>query len=251
MQELKGDEDGDARTPLSKFIPPPSLYCDASGTHTAKGAHLAAAAAMSNSALQTDAQERRAPGEALAKVQNTKDAKAARNAEDLKQQLFALAEKETGGPVDPNGIMGSLLSSIAAASEHEMVPVATNPHPPSPSTCVITDPFPFCKSDQRFHAQIYDQELPEPISGMPPEMVAYMYAALKKRHPKLEAAFDFSAVNKVILEMHLIKILGWVLDNDTDYSGTALTEEQRNDIYVWTGWPRSAAAATAEPAPDA
>lgn len=206
---------------------------------------------MSNSVLQTDAQERRAPDEALAKVQNTKDAKAARNAEDRKQQLFALAEKETGGPVDPNGILGSLLSSIAAAGEHEMVPVATNPHPPSPSTCVITDPFPFCNSEKRFHAQVYNQIIPAPITGIPPEIVATMYAALKKRHPKLENAFDFSAVNKVILEMHLIKILGSVLDNNTDYSGTALTEEQRNDIYVWTGWPRVAAAATAEPAPDA
>lgn len=206
---------------------------------------------MSNSALQTDAQEGRAPGEAFAKVQNTKDAKGARNAEDLKQQLFALAEKDTGGPVDPNGIMGSLLSSIVAAcDQNEMVPEATNPHPPSPSTCVITDPFPYCKSEQRFHAQIYDQEIPEPITRIPPEIVATMYAALKKRHPKLENAFDFSAVNKVILEMHLIKILGSVLDNNTDYSGTALTEEQRNDIYVWTGWPR-VAAATAEPAPDA
>jgi len=179
------------------------------------------------------------------KVQNTKDAKAARNAGDLKQQLFALAEKETGGAVDPNGIMGSLLSSIAAGADDELGPMATNPHPPSPGTCVITDPFPFCRSTKRFYAQIYDQEVPEPITGIPPEIVATMYAALKKRHSKLENAFDFSAVNKVVLEMHLIMILGWVLDNNTDYSGIALTEEQRNDIYVWTGWTGLGAAAGA------
>lgn len=153
---------------------------------------------------------------------------------DMQAELFALAEKETGGPVDPNGVMGNLLSAIARSSKNAVN--AENPHPPKPGTCVLTDPFPFCKSVRRFHVQIDGEDLPQSITTVPPEIAAMIFAALKKRHPRLVNAYDFSAVKEEELEVHLIILLQSMLEKGTDYAGEALTEEQRQDIHVWTGW---------------
>jgi len=153
---------------------------------------------------------------------------------DLQARLFVLAEKETGGPVDPNGVMGQLLSAVARSVPGAVF--AENPHPPKPETCVFTDPFPFCLSLRRFHVHLYGQELPHSITIIPPGVVATIYAALKKRHPDLESAFDFSAVDTALLEVHLIILLKSMLEKGTNYDGEALTDEQRQDIHTWTGW---------------
>ena len=65
-------------------------------------------------------------------------------------------------------------------------------------------------------------------------------------------AFDFSAVDETALEVHLIILLQSMLEKGTDYAGAPLTDEQRADIYVWTGWGRDEAAdETEEAAPNA
>ena len=169
---------------------------------------------------------------------------------NLKASLFALAEKETGGPVDPNGVMGQLLSAIAACDKS--APRAENPHPPKPATCVLTDPFPYGRSVRRFHVQVYGEDLPQSITTVPPEVVATIFAALKKRHPDLVSAYDFSAVDETELEVHLIILLQLMLEKGTDYSGTALTDDQRQFILIWTGWGRDEAAdETEDAAPNA
>lgn len=169
---------------------------------------------------------------------------------DLAASLFAVAERETGGPVDPNGVMGNLLSAIARNAGNALD--AENPHPPKPSTCILTDPWPFCRSVRRFHVQVYGEELPQSITTVPPEIAATIFAALKKRHPDLVKAFDFSAVDETALEVHLIILLQSMLEKGTDYAGAPLTDEQRADIYVWTGWGRDEAAdETEEAAPNA
>ena len=153
---------------------------------------------------------------------------------DLRASLIALAEKETGGPVDPNGVMGQLLSAIAALNKS--APPVENPHPPKPATCVLRDPWPFCTSVRRFHVHVYGEDLPQSIATVPPEIAATIFAALKKRHPGLENAYDFSAVDKTELEVHLIILLQSMLEKGTDYAGNPITGEQREDILVFTGW---------------
>lgn len=169
---------------------------------------------------------------------------------DLRAELFALAEKETGGPVDPNGVMGQLLSAIAQCDKS--APPAENPHPPKPATCVLRDPWPFCRTVKRFHVHVYGEDLPHSITTVPPEIAATIFAALKKRHPGLVSAYDFSAVDETELEVHLIILLQSMLEKGTDYAGAALTDEQRQDILIWTGWGRDEAAdETEEAAPNA
>ena len=100
-------------------------------------------------------------------------------------------------------------------------PVVTNPGPPGPGVCILSDPFPYAKTCKRYHAHIEGMEIPEPLTRYPPEILAMMYAAIHKRHEGLEQIYDFSAVDKNIVEIHLMTILTKVLEDDKTYDGKA------------------------------
>ena len=82
--------------------------------------------------------------------------------------------------------------------------------------------------------QVYGEDLPQSITTVPPQVVASMFSALKKRHPGLVNKFDFSAVDEADLEVHLIILLQSMLEKGTDYAGEALTDEQRQYIHTYS-----------------
>ena len=148
-----------------------------------------------------------------------------------------MKKDETTGPKELPGANTELVYRGAAAKPPSHAPAAT---PPPPGVCILSDPFPGAKTCRRFHAQLEGMDVPTPLPDFPPDILGMMYAALYKRHKDLEGIYDFSAVDINIVELHLTTILAKVLDDNKSTTGEALTDKQREEILVWTGWGTAA-----------